>query len=448
MDCEQSLTLITARLDGEIDRGESALLEGHLQECASCRTAADGLRQQDRALRQAFSSRRQAAAAVAERVVTRVRPAPRSTLHRFGWVAMLASAAAGFLLAVVVFRPWQKPEPDPWQTVEVIGGEGRVWKAPGQAPPKPDTAMLAVASQAVEMLAPGTASWQVLKTGGEIAAGARVRTGPMSRCEFRTADGSEIRLNAGTEILFNANRSVEVARGEILARVAEAPSAFRVIIPAATITALGTEFDILCRVENSVLTVLEGATEVQGKESKQFVLTGEVATIIDGRVTHKEPINDLVHATSWTHEILKLKGRDNKELARRVDDILAQIGASKTEFLPENMIRELGDHCVLPLTRFIQSDRSQADPHRRHKAARLLSELAQPWSVPDLIKLLADKDGIVRYHAAQALERLTRETFGCKPEDWRKQPWVELEGSYKKWNAWWQENKDRYPAPP
>jgi hypothetical protein len=197
-----------------------------------------------------------------------------------------------------------------------------------------------------------------------------------------------------------------------------------------------------------VLTVLEGVTEVAGKTSKQYVLTGEAATILDGQVTRKGPAHDLVLATSWTHEILKLKGPNNKELDQRVNDILAQIGASKTEFLSEEMIRNLGDHCVLPLTRFVQSERSLANTDRRHRAARLLSELAQPWSVPDLVKLLADKDKIVRYYAAVGLGRLTHESFGRKPEEWRDLPWESLAGTYEKWKTWWQENRKHYPTPP
>jgi hypothetical protein len=47
----------------------------------------------------------------------------------------------------------------------------------------------------------------------------------------------------------------------------------------------------------------------------------------------------------------------------------------------------LGDHCVLPLTRYIQSERSRG-PGRQSKrasAARILADLPQPWSIPDLL---------------------------------------------------------------
>src|SRR5262249_35136250 len=148
-----------------------------------------------------------------------------------------------------------------------------------------------------------------------------------------------------------------------------------------------------------------------------LVRSGEAATIINGQIDHKDQVRELALATSWVHGILILKSRDNKELAKRLDDILAQIGQGKAEFMAENEIRSLGDHCVLPMTRYIQPERSQANRNKRQMAARILSDLAQPWSIPDLIKLLADDDKDVRYQAAKALRRLTSLTFNRSPED-------------------------------
>ncbi|MDB5329929.1 MAG: putative zinc-finger, partial [Phycisphaerales bacterium] len=43
MDCEQSLNLLSARLDGEITAEESAALDGHLAACADCRAAGEAM---------------------------------------------------------------------------------------------------------------------------------------------------------------------------------------------------------------------------------------------------------------------------------------------------------------------------------------------------------------------------------------------------------------------
>jgi hypothetical protein len=160
-------------------------------------------------------------------------------------------------------------------------------------------------------------------------------------------------------------------------------------------------------------------------------------------------VYNLVAATSWVHEILKLKGHDNPELVKRMDDLFAQIGEGKMTHLGEKEILDLGDHCVLPLTRFIQSDRSRRNKEQRVAAARILAKIAQPWSVPDLIELLADDDEGVRYHAATALERLTEgETQGITPQEWAKAAAARRGGAIQKWQEWWEKNKVQYPGNP
>lgn len=444
MDCEQALALLNAELDREAQPEEKVRLRAHLQECAACRASADAFRLQDADLRRLFASRQRAALAVADRVIAQLPASAVPTRRRLPWLPILLSAAAGFLLAVLVFRPWER------------AGD-RSARSQLQAPVLPsaqpavannvhetEKILLAVANASMEFAAPGQQVWQTLKVGAEIPLRSRVRTGAEVRCEFRLADGSEIRLNRQTELLFATGRRLDLITGQVLARVAPAPAAFQVTVPGATITALGTEFDVLCKPAESVLTVFEGSTKVEGKGPEQLIRTGEAATIVDGMI-HKQQVQNLLHLKSWTHEILMLKGRSNKELADRVNDLLAQLGHSKTEFLEEQEIRGLGDHCVLPLTRFIQSSRSQGEEQRRHMAARILADLAQPWSIPDLISLLGDNDPEIRYNAAKGLKRLTQQTLGHQPEEWPKMPPFLCQNTRGEWEAWWQKNKHRYP---
>src|SRR5438094_9319782 len=103
MDCEQALTLLTADMDREAQSDEGARLGAHLQECAACRASADALRVQDADLRRLFASRRRAAVAVADRVIARLAFSPVHVRRRLPWLPILLSAAAGFLLAVLVF---------------------------------------------------------------------------------------------------------------------------------------------------------------------------------------------------------------------------------------------------------------------------------------------------------------------------------------------------------
>jgi ferric-dicitrate binding protein FerR (iron transport regulator) len=441
MDCEQALPLLHAQLDREIDPEALAALEEHLRQCAACRLAFESYRALDGDLRRAFAERRRSAALLPQKVDGRIGETIRAPASRIRWSGLFAAAAAGFLAAALLFRPWER-------TKEVVLLPAD--PVPGTAAPNPPEPQiyLSLASKPIQMRTSEEAPWQTLAQGNVLPIGACVRTGPDVRCELRTPDGSEVRLNTDTELTLLTTRRFQCGHGQILARVESAASPFEVTAAGTVITALGTEFDVQHRPDETVLTVLEGVTSVQGAGAQSFVLSGERARIIGERVVEKEAAGDLVHATLWIHELLKLKKYNDRELLERTNDIIAQIGQTKTEFFTEEAIRSLGYHCALPLTRFVQSDRSKSDTYRRHTAARLLSEVAEPWSIPDLIKLLADRDPVVRADAASALQRLTKQDFGRKPEQWRTRPWEDLADAYQHWRTWWQENKDKYPPPP
>src|SRR5439155_24269011 len=126
--------------------------------------------------------------------------------------------------------------------------------------------------EAIQFQVPGSEAWQRLETGAGLVEGSRVRTGANLRCEFRTPDGSEVRLNSNTELVFQAARKLKLARGQMQAKVAPAKELFRVhLADDATVTALATELDLLRRPADAVLTVLEGTTEVEGNGSPRRI---------------------------------------------------------------------------------------------------------------------------------------------------------------------------------
>jgi ferric-dicitrate binding protein FerR (iron transport regulator) len=440
VNCEAAQTLISAELDKAGTAADLALLHAHLRECPACRTTADAWSSQDADLQRAFASRRRAAAGNAERAIAKLQTLSAHSQRRRSWLPLLAAAAAGFLLATLLFRPWQ--DRNAVQPPEFDAQSG-----PTPRSRERDMLTLAVANKTIEVQLPDRNDWQAAGPGAVIPTGAHVRTGPAVRCELHTADGSEIRLNGETELAYLSSRHMQLTRGQILAQVAKAAVAFQVGVPDATVTALGTEFDLHCKPAETVLTVLQGVTKVEGKGPEAVVGKGQAAVIVDGKVTALQTIPNLVKATEWTHELLMLKGRDNQELAKRVNDILATIGQTKMDQISQQDIRSLGDHCVLPLIRYIQSDRSQTADNavKRHLAAQIVADLAQPWAIPYLIELLSDKNGDIRALAARALKRLTQNTFQCEPEAWRQRSWTDTR---QQWQAWWQANKDRYPSVP
>jgi hypothetical protein len=175
---------------------------------------------------------------------------------------------------------------------------------------------------------------------------------------------------------------------------------------------------------------------------------GERLAVADGRLGEKQTAHDLAVATRWVNEILVMKGRDDPELAKRVDDLFAQIGQQKMSSMYEEEIRALGDHCVIPLVRYVESDRSKNDAEKRVIAARIVSDVAPPWAIGELIGLLSDKDGEVRYWAAVALHRLTGHEFDRTAEQWKSDPWMACATSAETWKKWWEKNRERFPGAP
>jgi HEAT repeat protein len=73
-----------------------------------------------------------------------------------------------------------------------------------------------------------------------------------------------------------------------------------------------------------------------------------------------------------------------------------------------------------------------------------LGDLAPPSCVPELIALLSDDDGEVRFHTAAALNRLTGQTLGFSPDRCAADP--RDPAPVAAWQEWWSRNRSRYPA--
>jgi HEAT repeat protein len=83
---------------------------------------------------------------------------------------------------------------------------------------------------------------------------------------------------------------------------------------------------------------------------------------------------------------------------------------------------------------------------KRREAARIVADVATSWAIPELINLLNDPDGDVRYAAAQALQRLTGQSLNRRPEQWRDQEYMTCVPTIQTWHSWWEKNKTRYPG--
>ena len=203
MKCDDALNLLSSNLDAELPGAERVALDEHLTACPACRESADALALQNANLTRAFAPHRRSAFAVAERVIAQLPTSNRVTAQRSFWnrISPLLAAAAGFAIALMVFRPWNDSN--------VPKNIGSVPTTGPTAQPAP-IAQLALATGLVEFRCPG-ADWRPLETGGPVPAGTDVRTGPKVRCEFKMTDGSEVRLNTESEAKLQGPRKIEVA---------------------------------------------------------------------------------------------------------------------------------------------------------------------------------------------------------------------------------------------
>jgi hypothetical protein len=453
-----------AWVDGDIDRDDRTAFESHLNDCAACRIAVDLIQTQDAELRQLFEPQRVAAGRVADAVIARIRDAQTTTPHPqwqnwHSWIAPLLGVAVGFLLAVLVFQPWKNMRHDARnQSLEVAADE----PIPGDEPAKPAAASLVLATGAVEVREPNAGDW---KTVGNLPVfscptESTVRTAPNVRCELETPEGCVIRLDGKSEVVLKSSNTIEVKQGQIWC---QAPKDAHLTVLAAapaktsskgsssygTVSAFNDASCMMsCNSDNGAVRVMsaEGDVKVQCADDRQVLKRGENVSIVGGKIVKDTDLSDPLLDASWVHPLLTKKGHTNAELNSRVDLLLARIGRTKISTLYEQEIRGLGEFSALPLLRYVESPLSKGNAAQRQSAMRILSDIAPSWAIGDLIGILADEDEEVRVQAAQALHRLTGQSMGKQPEDWGK-PWPECRETHARWQAWWNENRSRFPAP-
>lgn len=446
MRCEDALNQLNARADGELSDDETAWLdnaslEAHLAECAPCRAVADGLTTIDADLRRAFAARRQAAARLAAHTAALVRvstntavtsvsqPTPQQGVK---WLHVLLAMAAGFLLAVGLFRPWQP------RTIAPL--------APVQQKPAP-IARLAVATGPVEMRIDSMLPFFTCPTNSPIARDSIVRTGATERCEIALDDGNALRLDCNTEVKLHQPEVVELSRGRIWSCSESGRKGIEIQAAGCTVAARpATQLAVDCQPDAVRVMVVEGTADVRTNRQSRQVGAGRQVRVVADRVEDDPDQRDPLLETAWVNSVLALGSSDHPELLKRVNQLLANVGAAKLSLLYEDELRRLGDGGVPPLLAYLNSTRDTPLVPQRATAARIVADVAESRWIADLIALLTDPNGDVRFQAARGLERLTGRDQGRRPEAWQTESWGACESAYDHWLAWWKDNSNRYPA--
>ncbi|MCC7169331.1 MAG: FecR domain-containing protein [Planctomycetes bacterium] len=411
---ERTLERLNAYLDGELDARAAADAQCLLESDPAARDAFEALKSQRSALDRAFAP---LVAAAEGRASTWAAPATDGSKHatpRVPWTLLVPIAAAallGFVAGALWFR-----EPS------------------SQGSP---FARVTIATAPLEVRARGATTFAPIASQAPIELGATLRTAD-GKVTVALADGSSLRLAPHTTLTIDDARTCSLDRGAVLSDVAPSDTIFVVRCDGLDVTALGTNFEV-AHADGSVgdeagkrvthVRVLSGRVRVGNTE----VGAGYGVRALDGLPGEPTQLHDLAILTNWVHELLVLEGDRSDELGTRVNEMLAMLGRTKMAHLYEYEMRSLGDHCVLPLTRFVQSPQSNDDAYRRREAARIASDLASPAYIPAMIELLDDADPDVRIAAARALERLTGSTRGFDGPYWRGD---DLEAGRASWRAW------------
>lgn len=465
MNCETALELLASRLATEIEDDHHQQLASHLADCRECRNAELDWQRDDRQLNRELGQKKRTTDGLIASVMDQVhqenshsgvtasvvsRDAVKTPARRSGTIMTVSLATlVGFLLASAIYRP----STDSPTTGPIVQQDQPPVKAMTVAA-EPQIAQLVAATGPIRYRSAATAEWVNVDRANSFSCSAEteIATGPTTRCELLTSEGCVVRLNTNTQLVVETARRVRVQRGQIWCRseianglevVAESKNPKSFAGPAVYECPLGSVC-VLTLDEPSLIAQAEGGlVTLLTDDQKHTIAQGQSVQVTDDGIVRAMTTTDPLIASGWMDSLLVQKGPTHPDLQRRVDTLLAEIGQSKASGLYERELRSLGEHCVLPLTRYVQSELSQSNRSRRLKAMSVVADVSPTWNVKNLIGLLSDDDAEVRVLAAGALQRLTGEASGSS-EVWREQPTVGA-GQTKAWDNWWDNNGDRFP---
>jgi ferric-dicitrate binding protein FerR (iron transport regulator) len=145
-----------------------------------------------------------------------------------------------------------------------------------------------------------------LASGDPLFTGDRLRASV--RADISLADGSSVRLDAGTSLVMAKPGAEErmhlaLAAGRVFLRVAKAPGRFRVEAGAAAVEVLGTVFGVARADNGAVASVYEGRVRLGTDAGQIEIGRGEAARADAGAVpvrTTENPAEALAWARDWT----------------------------------------------------------------------------------------------------------------------------------------------------
>ena len=305
----------------------------------------------------------------------------------------------------------------------------------------------------VEMKARGADAWVPLHKGSSVPTGALIRTGK-SRCALNLRDGAQLFVDHSTQVRVTGDRSAEVIKGragvhgvkesasyELVCGSARVKTGVAIPPADATVTiALDAAKKIVRIIQVSGMST---ASSGRGKGKQEQMMTrGYWCEVNRGTLNTPDPAGDTTVVTAWTHELLAARDSNKKELRRRMDGMLQQLGLIPKDDPYEKAFRDSGDATISHVSTFLKRPFGPRDAERRQRAAKLMGTMAGKGNEVELIDCLKDPDANVRVEGAKGLLRVTGLDLGFSEAYWGGDS---PDKGITAWDAWLKTNKPTSP---
>lgn len=222
------------------------------------------------------------------------------------WAYGLAAAAAAAAVTLLLLGQGPSPVDGPVRLASVAAVEGTVQLIHGAAtsPPEPITA------------------------DSSIEAGDRLRTGAGGRIALELADGLDLRVNVGSELVFAAADRVELAAGTVYVDSGAIPGAnsLRLETSLGSVTHIGTQYEVRFDGQSLSLRVREGAVVFSGSDGETTGEAGEQIDIGSDGGTARSAIAPDAAEWAWAAELSTLPAANSYALGEVLEWIARESG--------------------------------------------------------------------------------------------------------------------------
>lgn len=222
--------------------------------------------------------------------------------RRYGWLGIGALAASILIAAILVAF---------WPRAHTFEPAGIVARASGEA----------------SYVAPGS-SMLPMREKDVVAIGSSIETAPNARLALQLATGHSLRLDTATRIEVLSRHEYRLAKGRVYidSHAADDREALRIATPVASVTEIGTQFQVQWSTHQESLEVLvrEGSIMLAADSSAELpdsVSAGEGAVVTPGRPLVRRAESPFGPAWAWVAAISP--GLDPQE--HRLEQVLAWV---------------------------------------------------------------------------------------------------------------------------